>query len=115
MSDAYADKLLEMMIAQGQAQFGDAMKGFWFHGSERCPACGGEIDEMEVKGERALSLNGFMYRKRGILIGYFLCGKCAGEIFAASQRAPMQQTPLHEIIEMNLGAAYEHYLNSMDA
>lgn len=36
---AEADKLLGLMLAQGRAQFGDAVKSFWFYDGDFCPGC----------------------------------------------------------------------------
>ena len=115
MDDEYANKLLEMMFRQAKAQFGDAVKSFWFNEGDACPGCGGIIDAVDVEGEQALSLNGFMYRKRGVLIGYFLCSYCVEYIFQESRVNPFKQTPLHATIEANLIDAYHNYINSLDA
>ncbi len=109
------DATLTQLFIQAHSQFGDAIKGFWFDDSEACPGCGREIDLMKYKGKEAMSLNAFIYRKRGMLIGYFLCGRCANQIFRDAERNPMQQTSRHTIIEKNLIKAYQKYLNSMDA
>jgi len=113
-----ADKILETMFAQGKAQFGDAFKSFWLHDGEFCPGClTRPIDRIKFKDkEDALSINGFMYRPRGVLIGYFLCEVCANFIFNEVEKNPKTKTtPLHADIEMNLIAAYQKYLMSMDA
>jgi len=112
-----ADKILEMMFMQGKAQFGSAMKSFWLHDGEFCPGCLiRPIDRIKFKGkEDALSINGFMYRARGVLIGYFLCEVCANFIFTESEKNPYKQTPLHTDIEQNLIAAYQKHLMSLDA
>jgi len=34
-----ADSLLRVMFEQGKAQFGDAVKSFWFYEGELCPGC----------------------------------------------------------------------------
>ncbi len=115
MDEEYADRLLGQIFKQAKAQFGGAIKGHWFHGGEFCPACNGQIDEMDFKGEKALSLNVFIYRERGILIGYLLCGRCAKRIFQDAEKAPGQQTEVHTMTEMNLVASYQNYLRSLDA
>ncbi len=115
MNNEYADKLLGQMFQQAKAQFGSAVKAFWFYDGDPCPGCGSEIDAMEFKGKEALSLNAFIYRERGILIGYFLCGRCAGKIFRDAEQNPYQQTSLHTIIKMNLVEAYQQHIRSMDA
>lgn len=115
-SKSEAEKILEMMYAQGKAQFGNAVKSFWFYDGELCPGCMARpIDKMKYKGKDALSINGFMYRPRGVLIGYFLCDTCANYIFKESEKNPFKQTPLHADIERNLADAYLKYLSSLDA
>ena len=103
------------LLAQARKQFGDAIKGFWFlrrrslsrlRLSDRCHA---------IQGPKALSLNTFIYRPRGMLIGYFLCNLCAQQIFKAAERNPGVQIPLHGMIERNLITAYQRYLASQDA
>jgi hypothetical protein len=53
-----------------------------------------------------------MYRKRGIIIAYFLCGDCATAILA---HTVYEKTSRHEAIEANLVSAYERHIGSMDA
>jgi hypothetical protein len=111
-----AEKILEMMYMQGKAQFGDAMKSFWVYDGDFCPAClARPIDKMKFKGKDALSINGFMYRARGVMIGYFLCDTCANYIFNETEKHPYQQTSLHTGIEQNLRNAYDEFLSSLDA
>jgi len=55
-----------------------------------------------------------MDRLRGVLIGYFLCGICAGIIFKEAEKNPYKQTPLHADIERNLIEAYHKHLASLD-
>ena len=113
---AAADKLLEAMFAQGKAQFGDAMKSFWFYDDEFCPGCGmRSIDTMKIKGEEALAINGFIYRPRGVLIGYFLCGECATYIHSEIKKNPYKDTSMHADIERNLIAGYHKHLASLNA
>lgn len=115
-SRSEADKILEMMYVQGKAQFGDAMKSFWFYDGDFCPGClARPVDKMKIKGEDALSINGFIYRPRGVLIGYFLCEVCANYIFKEAAKNPFKETPLHADIERNLAEAYRRYLSSLDA
>jgi len=115
-NQTYAREALKKMFAQAKLQFGDAAKGFWFYEDELCPGClQVPIDAMRFKGEDALSLNAFIYRERGILIGYFLCGLCATYIFEQAEKRPGIQTPLHTKIEQNLIAAYQKHLSSLDA
>ncbi|MHB0935366.1 MAG: hypothetical protein ACYDCO_16630 [Armatimonadota bacterium] len=110
-----ADTYLEMM----QAQFGDSVKAFWFYEGDRCPCCGelNPIAEMTER-ERTISLNGYMYRARGVLIGYILCIKCANAVMAACQEKEARltgTTPLHQQIEQYLMRAYHRYLSSLNA
>jgi len=113
---AEADKLLGLMLAQGRAQFGDAVKSFWFYDGDFCPSCMARpIGAIKIKGENAVSINGFIYRARGVLIGYFLCEVCANFIFQEAEKNPYKDTPLHAEIEMNLIAAYHKHLASLDA
>lgn len=115
MSNEYADELLAQMFRQAKAQFGRAVKSYWFNGDEACPGCGGQVDAVRLKGKDSLSLNAFIYRERGVLIGYLLCGRCAKKIFRAAKKNPYQQIPLHDTIEANLVQAYKKHLRSMDA
>jgi len=111
-----ADELMKAMFEHGKAQFGSVVKSFWFYDGDLCPAClARPIDAMKVKGKDALAINAFIYRERGVLIGYFLCGTCAAYIFKEAKKHPYQQTPLHADIESNLTAAYHKHLMSLDA
>ena len=112
-----ADKLLNTIFTQARAQFGDAIKSYWFYAEEFCPGClVRPIGAIKMKGENAVSMNAFIYRPRGVLIGYFLCEVCANYIFNAVEKNPeIKTTPLHVDIEQNLIAAYQKYLMSLDA
>jgi hypothetical protein len=112
---AYADAMLAQLLAQARKQFGDAIKGFWFYDRDLCPGCGFPIDGFKHQGQDALSLNTFVYRPSGMLIGYFLCSLCAQQIIQATERNPGVKLPLHDVIERNLIAAYHRYLASQDA
>ncbi|HLA05832.1 MAG TPA: hypothetical protein VJ022_00190 [Anaerolineales bacterium] len=115
-SKAAADQLLNTLFKQAKAQFGDAVKSFWFYDGDLCPACMARpIGVVKFKGKNALAINAFIYRERGVLIGYFLCEICAKFIFKEAQRNPYKQTPLHTDIERNLTAAYQKHLASLDA
>jgi len=115
-SKSEAEKILELMYMQGKAQFGDAVKSFWFYNGDFCPGClARPIDKIKFKGKDALAINAFIYRTRGVLIGYFLCEVCANFIFKEAQRNPYKHTPLHADIERNLAEAYHKYLSSLDA
>lgn len=110
------DRILSIMFTQAKAQFGDAVKSFWFYEGELCPGClARPIGVIKMKGENALAINGFMYRPRGVLIGYFLCDTCANYIFKEAAKNPYKQTPLHADIERNLAEAYHRYMASLDA
>ena len=111
-----ADALLEVMFKQGKAQFGNAVKSFWFYESEFCPGCAVRpIGVVKFKGKDSVAINGFMYRERGVLIGYFLCGTCAAHIHSEAQKHPYTETPLHAEIEKNLIAGYHKHLSSLNA
>ncbi len=113
---AAADKLLNKLYMQAKAQFGTAIKSFWFYDGDLCPACTQRpIGVVKYKGKDALAINAFIYRERGVLIGYFLCETCATHIFKEAQKNPYLQTPIHADIERNLIAAYHKHLASLDA
>jgi len=113
--DKQVDAMVAELFARAQAQFGNAVKGYWFYDGDPCPGCGSAVSPMKHKGKNALSLNAFIYRPRGVLIGYLLCGRCARYIFRAAQKTPYTQTSLHAEIERNLSAAYQQHLASLDA
>ena len=102
---------LAQMFLQAKAQFGDAIKSFWFYEDDPCPGCGREIDAAKFEGKDALSLNAFIYRERGVLIGYFLCGRCVKKLFNAAKRNPGKQISLHDKVETNLVRAYRQHLH----
>jgi len=111
---AAVDELLGRLYAQAKAQFGSVVKSFWFYDADLCPACTERpIGAIKFKGEDALAINAFIYRERGVLIGYFLCETCANYIFKDAQKNPYKQTPLRADIERNLTAAYHKYLASL--
>ena len=101
------EEIIDMM----KAQFGNAVKAYWFYDEELCPCCssrpGGEIT---YNKQKALSINAFMYRERGVMIAYLLCGECANEIIS---KQPKEPTSMHKAIEDNLVSAYLRYLNSL--
>jgi hypothetical protein len=94
-------ELLEQLFIQSKIRFGTAVKSRWFHDGDDCPGCGREIDAVKYKGKDAVSLNVFIYREHGVLIGYLLCGKCGKKVIKATS-----DTPLHAVIEKNLKQAY---------
>lgn len=115
MNDEYFNNLLSTMFQKAKTQFGDAVKSHWFYRSEICPGCGEEVNAMKFKGRDALSLNAFINRERGVLIGYLLCGHCAGNIMSSAKKNPYKETALHAEIEHNLTKAYKQYISSLDA
>jgi hypothetical protein len=111
-----ADELLGKLYAQARMQFGDAIKSYWFYDGDLCPACNRRpIGTIKFKGEDALSMNAFIYRQRGVLIGYLLCETCAAQIFRDAQKNPYTQTPVHAEIERTLIAGYHAFLGKLDA
>ena len=105
--EKYLESILSELFARAQAQFGSAVRSYWLHDGNGCPGCGHPIGATKHKGEDALSLNAFIHRPVGVLIGYLLCGRCATKIFRAAERKPGQQIPLHSKIEQALIRAYE--------
>lgn len=113
---AALDNIMDKLFRQAKAQFGPAMKSFWFYDGDLCPACVQHpIGAVKFKGKDALSINAYVYRERGVLIGYFLCETCAKYIFAEAQKNPYHQTPIHADIEHNLIASYHKHLASLNA
>ncbi len=113
---AMLNELLARFFAQAKAQFGNAVKAVWFYEGDLCPGCMAHpVNAIKFKAKDALALNAFIYRPRGVLIGYFLCATCASFIFKEAQKHPYQETPLHADIEQNLIAAYHEHLMSLDA
>ncbi len=113
--DEEIERALIQMFAQAHAHFGNVMKGYWFYELDSCPGCGRPVDAMRYKGKEALSMNAYIYRKRGVLIGYLLCNRCANETHRSAQKRPGVQIARHDIIEKTLGEAYEAHMNKMDA
>ena len=112
-SEKLAAQIIEMMMTYGQAQFGDAVKSYWVYTDDLCPGCRKRpIDAIIFKGKEGLAMNSFIYRERGVLIGYLLCGQCAKGIYEAT---PRSDDELHQSIERNLIAAYQRYLASLNA
>ncbi len=115
ITDETAEELLAQMFLQARTQFGSAAKAFWFYGGDSCPGCRRKVDVLKVKGKDAISLNGFMYRKHGVLIGYVLCSRCAKAIFRDAKRNPGQETVRHMAIELSLINGYNRHMNSLDS
>ena len=110
------DEIMGKLYEQAKAQFGDTIKSFWLYEGDLCPACTERpIGVVKFKGRDALAINAFIYRERGVLIGYFLCESCAKYIFKEAQKNPYRQTPIHADIERNLITAYHKHLASLDA
>jgi len=104
---AAVEDVLNKLFLQAKTQFGNAIQSFWFYDGDLCPGCmQRSIKAIKFKGQDALSLNAFIYREGGVLIGYFLCEDCAKYIFRAARMNHYIQTPLHATIEKNLIAAY---------
>src|SRR3972149_5441758 len=90
------DEIMGKLYEQAKAQFGDTIKSFWLYEGDLCPACTERpIGVVKFKGRDALAINAFIYRERGVLIGYFLCESCAKYIFKEAQKNPYRQTPKH--------------------
>ncbi|MGD9587872.1 MAG: hypothetical protein AB7Q37_07730 [Pyrinomonadaceae bacterium] len=103
-------EVLDAIYSQAKLQYGSAIKGRWLHDGDGCPGCGKEITATKWKKKKAMSLNAFIYREHGVLIGYMLCGKCASHIFAESETNPHSHLPIHDEIEKNLKAAFVKHL-----
>lgn len=100
------------MLEMCQAQYGQAIKTYWFYTEEICPYCSKrQTAILKHKNQDAISLNAFMYRERGVLIGYTLCGFCVSEMLRTSKK---RQVLMHENIEKNLIAAYQKHLSHLN-
>ena len=102
--------LFDQLFRQAEMQFGSAVRSRWFHDGDGCPGCGSEIKKMKFKKQQALSINAFIFREHGVLIGYLLCGKCAKHIIKESEKDPITPTALHAEIERNLKQAFLKHL-----
>ena len=98
--------MLDQIFIQSQIRFGGAVKSRWIYDADECPGCGRKVKSMKYKGTDAVSLNAFIFREHGVLIGYLLCGKCAKFIFKESEKDPNGQTDVHVEIEKTLKQAY---------
>ncbi len=110
-----AEAAVAKMFRLARAQFGDAVKSHWFYDSDTCPGCGRAIDAVQWEGKEAMSLNAFIHRKPGVLIGYMLCGRCGEQVMRAGQSPLKRETALHAKIESTLIEAYEGYMRSLPA
>jgi hypothetical protein len=106
MAKSDVDELLDMIFRQAQMQFGNAIKSRWVHARDECPGCGRKVDDLKWKGQRAISINAYMYREQGVLIAYLLCGKCGKKVNEETEKNPIGTTPLHTKIEQTLRDAY---------
>lgn len=102
--------VLDQLYRQAQMQYGNVIKGKWLHDGNGCPGCGKEITETKWKKKKALSLNAFIYREHGVLIGYMLCGKCAHHIHSEAQKGGYAKLAIHDEIEKNLKSAFVKHL-----
>ncbi|MBX3290757.1 MAG: hypothetical protein KF855_15690 [Acidobacteria bacterium] len=105
MSNNEIFEQLDWLFYQSQMQFGSLVKSRWMHTEENCPGCGKKLTLTKFKGKKALSLNTFIYRERGVLIGYLLCGGCAKQIFSKDTQH-VGKLPLHDQIEKTLIESY---------
>ncbi len=94
------------LFDNAKKQYGDAIENYWFNDSETCPACTKKIDTFQFGKKSAISLNAFIYRDMNTLIAYFLCSRCAKEIFKKSKQSKMIYTNLEE----NLKNAYTGFI-----
>ena len=109
------EALMAQLFGHARMQFGNAIRGHWFYESQRCPVCRRSVDAGNSGRSQTLSLNAFIYRERGVLIGYLLCARCAHRIMRSAQKRPGVQTALHDQIEQTLIQAYQEHISSMDA
>ena len=115
MDEKYAEEILTMLFEDARLHFGDAIRGHWFYGHPGCPGCGSDVDAFERDGESLLSINAFIHRKAGVLIGYFLCRLCYETVQTAVRKNPFRRSKVHAAIETSLVSAYDAYLQSLDA
>lgn len=109
------DEFMNAMFAQAKVRFGSAVKSTWVYTDDLCPGCQqNSIGEIKFKGKNALAINSFIYRARGVLIGYFLCETCANYIHSEAAKNPYKQTPLHADIERILSMAYDEHRASLN-
>lgn len=107
-----AAEFIAGMLNTLKAQFGHIAKAVWVYDGDLCPCCMARpIDVMIYQGKEALSINAYMYREKGALIAYLLCGECANSVITQKT----DQTEFHAAIEENLKAAYLKHMYSMDA
>ena len=101
---------VDKMLSLCKTQYGDAVKAFWFYEAETCPCCTKrQVGTVKYKHEDAVSLNAFMYREMGVLIGYLLCGVCVTDLLRTSKK---RQAIMHAHIEQSLIDGYHKHLTS---
>lgn len=100
-----------------QALFANQVKGFWFYDSDLCPGClqSLEKDAMDFTEDDTISLVSYVYRERGVLIGYILCRSCMTRLGEQKRLHPEEEAPLQKTILENLIAAYHKHLQSLNA
>jgi hypothetical protein len=99
---------IDKMFALCKAQYGESIKAYWFYEQDLCPCCAKRpVGIFKFKHEDAISLNAFMYREMGVLIGYALCGACVADLRRTSMK---RQVMMHERIEKHLIEAYQKHV-----
>lgn len=94
------------LFDNAKRQYGDTIENYWFNDSKLCPACNKKIDIFRFGEKSAISLNGFIYRDLNTLIAYFLCSRCAKEIFRKSKQSKI----IYPKLEENLKKAYTEFI-----
>ena len=107
----YIATQFDKMVALYRRQYGHLFTTTWWYESEWCPCCGRRPVGLwaNPEGQTALSLNGWIYRERQVLIGYLLCRRCVEDLTRAS---PAQEITMHRQIEGRLRAAYQQALGA---
>jgi len=98
--DSKLKVLLDQVYAQSKIQFGEAVESSWLYAKKNCPGCGKGVSHKSRPG-KTLSINAFLYRPQGVLIGYILCKKCGTKVCRTTRKAL-----LHTTIEHSLSNAY---------
>ena len=94
------------LFDNAKRMYGAVVENYWFYDSENCPACSRKIDTLQLGEKSAISLNSFTYRDLNTLIAYFLCGRCAKEIFRKSKQSKI----IYPKLEENLKKAYTEFI-----
>lgn len=102
----YIAAQFDKMVALYRQQYGHLFTATWWYESEWCPCCQRQRVGVwtDRSGQPNLSLNGFMYTERRVLIGYLLCRSCVEALVRAG---PQRYAELHRQIEACLIGAYE--------